>query len=172
MNRIILAAKLDSELYEEVETDKSSMPQAFTVVVLSSITTGIGSISRIGISGIISTTISALISWFIMAYIISFIGVKFFSEPQTESDHGELLRTLGFASAPGLLMIFGIIPGLIGPLSFVVQIWMLAALVVAARQALDYSSTIRALVVCIIGMIVYWIVLGLLMFLLGVRPGV
>ncbi len=171
IKRIIRAAKLDIELYEEVEADKSSMSQAFAVVVLSSIATGVSSIGQIGVSGIISTTISALISWFLMAYIIYFIGAKFFPEPQTHADHGELLRTLGFASAPGLLMIFGLIPGVIGILSLIVQVWMLSALVVAARQALDYTSTIRTLVVCITGMIVYWIALAMLLFLLGARPG-
>ena len=171
LNRVILAAKLNVDLYEEVEADKTAMPQAFTVVLLSSIAAGIGSISQTGLSGIVSTTIAALVSWFIWAYIIYFIGAKLFPEPQTVADHGELLRTLGFSSAPGLLLVFGIIPGLMGILSLVVQIWMLAAMVVAARQALDYKSTSRAIVVCIIGMIVYWMAIAMLLVLLGARPG-
>jgi hypothetical protein len=72
-------------------------------------------------------------------------------EPQTVVDVGELLRTIGFASTPGLLCVFGIIPGAAIPAFTISAIWMLLAMIVAVRQALDYTSTSRAVVVCALG---------------------
>jgi hypothetical protein len=122
---------------------------------------GIGSIGKAGATGIVIGTITALISWYIWAYITYFIGTRIFPEPQTKADHGELLRTIGFSSAPGLLRVLGIIPFLYGIIFFLTGIWMLIAMVIAVRQALDYSSTPRAIGVCIIG----WIIQGIVFWL-------
>jgi len=166
-DRIIRAAKLDVNLYEEVEADKGAMGQAMGVVVLSSIAAGLGSIERAGISGIFIGTIIALISWYVWAYITYFIGTKLLPEPQTKADHGELLRTIGFSSSPGLIRILGIIPGLTWLVFLVASIWMLVAMVIAVRQALDYQSTLRAVVVCIIGWIIQALILALLFSIMG-----
>ncbi len=160
-DRIIRAAKLDVHLYEEVEADKEAMGQAMGVVILSSVAAGIGSIAIGGIGGILIGTISALIGWYIWAYLTYFIGTKILPEPQTRADHGELLRTIGFSSAPGLIRVLGIIP-VVGKIVFLVAgIWMLVAMIIAVRQALDYQSTLRAVGVCFIGWIIQAIVLGL-----------
>ena len=111
-DRIIRAAKLDVNLYEEVEADKGAFGQAMTVVVLSSIAAGVGSIAKGGLSGIFIGTIAALIGWYLWAYLTYLIGTKLLPEPQTKADHGELLRTIGFSSSLGLIRVFGIIPGL------------------------------------------------------------
>ena len=112
-------------------------------------------------------TIAALIGWYVWAYITYFIGTKFLPEPQTRADHGELLRTIGFSSSPGLIRVLGIIPGLTGIVFSVASIWMLVAMVIAVRQALDYQSTLRAIVVCVIGWIVQTLLLLLTIFIFG-----
>jgi hypothetical protein len=161
LERMIRAAKLDANLYEEVEADPSLMKEAGLVVILSSIAAGIGTITQAGISGLIFGTIAALVGWFIWAYLTMIIGTKLLPVPETDADYGQLLRTIGFSSSPGVARVLGIIPG-IGPIiQFVVGIWMLAAMVVAVRQALDYSSTGRAILVCIIGWIIQFVVLAL-----------
>ena len=81
---------------------------------------------------------------------------------------GQLLRTIGFSAAPGLIRVLGIIPGLYAPVFFVASLWMLVTMVVAVRQALDYESTGRAVAVCVIGLIFNLVVLVLLSKLLGV----
>ena len=165
--RIIRAAKLDVHLYEEVEADKGAMGQAMGVVVLSSIAAGVGSISIGGLGGILIGTITALIGWYVWAYLTYFIGTKFFPEPQTKANHGELLRTIGFSSSPGLIRVLGIIPGLGGIVFFAASIWMLVAMIIAVRQALDYKSTLRAVGVCVIGWIIQMLILVLLFSILG-----
>jgi hypothetical protein len=83
---------------------------------------------------------------------------------------GQLLRTIGFSSSPGLIRVLGIIPGLTGVVFFIASIWMLVAMVIAVRQALDYQSTLRAVGVCAIGWVVQALVLALVFFLFGGAP--
>jgi len=158
LDRIIRAAKLDVNLYEEVEADKSALGQALTVVILSSIAAGLGAVSRGGGIGLLTGTISALIGWLIWSYLTYIIGTKLLPTPQTKADYGELLRTIGFSSSPGLIRILGIVPGLATIVFMVAGIWMLITMIIAVRQALDYTSTARAVGVCIIGWIIQAIV--------------
>tara|TARA_B110000438_G_scaffold196865_1_gene188400 strand:- start:105 stop:626 length:522 start_codon:yes stop_codon:yes gene_type:complete len=165
-NRIIRACKLDASLYEEVEADKSATFQAAGVVVLSSIAAGIGAIS-LGASNFLIAPLLSLISWYIWAYLIYFIGAKIFPEPNTKADHGQLLRTIGFSSAPGLIRIFGFTPELMSITFIGSGIWMLIAMVIAVRQALDYESTWRAIGVVVIGFLVQAVVFGMLLKIFG-----
>lgn len=166
-NRMLRAAKLEPALYEEVEHDTSAMGQAMGVVVLSSVAGGIGSLSAGIGQGFILGIITSLISWFIWAGITYVIGTKVLPTPQTEADYGQLLRTIGFSSSPGLIRVIGIVPGLGGIVSLVAAVWMLIAMVIAVRQALDYTSTWRAVGVCIIGWIVQFAILALFFALAG-----
>jgi len=158
INRIIRACKLDINLYEEVEADKSATMQAAGVVVLSSLAAGIGALS-LGSSNFLMAPLLSLVSWFVWAYLVYFIGVKFFPEPTTKADHGQLLRTIGFSSAPGLIRVFGIIPNLTSIVFITASIWMLVAMVIAVRQALDYKSTWRAVGVVITAFLIQSIIL-------------
>ena len=166
VNRISRACKLDVSLYEEVEADKSATLQAALVVVLSSIAAGIGAIS-LGASNFLLAPLLSLVSWYIWAYLIYLIGAKFFPEPNTKSNHGELLRTIGFSSAPGLIRVFGFTPDLFTLTVFIGGIWMLIAMIIAVRQALDYESTWRAIGVVVIGFLVQAIFLVMLLRIFG-----
>lgn len=167
IDRIIRSAKLDVHLYEEVETDTGAMGQAIGIVVLSSIAAGIATIAKVGLVGIFIGTIGALISWLVWAYLIYLIGTKILPEPQTRANPGELLRTIGFSTSPGLIRVLGIIPWLTGLVFLIASIWMLVAMVVAVKQALDYKSTFRAVGVCVIGWVIQLIILGILFSILG-----
>jgi len=164
---MIRAAKLDVHLYEEVETDESAMGQAVTVVVLSSLAAGIGTIGRVGWGGILLGTIFALVGWFVWAYLSYLIGSKFLPEPQTQVNLGQLLRTIGFSSSPGVIRVLGIVPGLSQLVFIVASIWMLVAMVIAVRQALDYQSTWRAVGVCAMGWVIQSLILVLLFSFFG-----
>jgi hypothetical protein len=163
LDRMIRAAMLDPKLYEEVEADRGALGQAMGVVVLASIAGGVGSGLLGGFTGIFFGVIVALVAWFIWAGLTYLIGTKILPEAQTRADIGELLRTIGFSSSPGLLRVFGFIPGITWIVFFISGVWMLAAMVIAVRQALDYRSTFRAVGVCVIGWVVQIIVMMLLM---------
>ena len=167
MGRMIRAAKLDVDLYEEVEADQGALGQAMVVVVLSSAAAGIGSFAQGGFGGMLIGMVVAIVGWYIWAYMTYFIGTRLLPEPQTKADHGELLRTIGFSSSPGLIRVLGIIPGLAEIVFLVASIWMLTTMVIAVRQALDYVSIWRAVGVCAIGWIIQSIFLMLLFTFLG-----
>lgn len=168
LGRMVRAARLDSSLYEEVEADRGALGQAIGVVVLGSIASGVGSGGQIGVTAVAVGAGRELIVWLVWAALTYLIGAKLLPETQTRADAGELLRTIGFANAPCLLRIVGLIPGAADVVFYITGIWRLAAMVVAVRQALDYSSTWRAVVVCLIGLLVdvftrlvlLWILLG------------
>ncbi len=107
-------------------------------------------------------TIGALAGWFIWAGLTYLIGTRILPEPQTRADLGELLRTTGFSSSPGVVRVLGLIPGLTGIVFLISGLWMLVAMVIAVRQALDYRSTLRAVGVCVIGWVIQLLVLLLL----------
>ena len=156
-DRMIRAAKFDATLYEEVEADRDATGQALSVVILSSLAMGLSSLSRVGLMGLIAGTVVALVGWFIWALLTYWIGTRLLPEPQTQTDLGQMLRTTGFSSSPGVLRILGIIPVLWGVVIFATGVWMLAAMVIAVRQALDYRGTGRALGVCVLGWLLQWV---------------
>lgn len=151
LDRMVRAARLDPRLYEEVEADTGALAQAMGVVVLASFAGGLGSGRTGGPIGMGVAAVGALIGWAVWAGLTYVIGTKVLPEPGTRASPGELLRTIGFSSSPGVLRILGLIPGATGIVFFVCGAWMLVAMVVAVRQALDYRSTPRAVGVCAIG---------------------
>jgi hypothetical protein len=168
-DRMIRAARLDASLYEEVEADNTATTQALMVVVISSICSGIGTAigqaiaghggMRIG-TGLFGGLFSALIAWFIWSLITYVIGTKVFGGT---ASFDELLRTLGFSNSPGVLLILSFIPLLGGVISFVVWFWGLAAMVIAVRQALDFSTG-KAVLTCIVG----WIAALVTLVIIGI----
>lgn len=167
VTRIKGAMQLKASIYEEVEADPNALGQAAGVVVLAAIAAGIGVLGMGSIGLFIWSIIGALIGWIIWAVLAWAIGTKLLPEPQTDADVGQTLRTLGFAASPGLLRILGFIPLLGWIIVIIANIWMLVAMVVAVRQALDYKSTGRAVGVCAIGFIVEIIILVLVYSLFG-----
>lgn len=152
LQRLLGAVSLDAAIYEEVEEDSGAITQAMTVVVLSSLAMGVGATgfgSRI--SGAPFFAVAALMSWAAWALVTYEIGGRLMPAPQTRVGLGQLLRTIGFAATPGFLALLGVVRGITTAVFGVSLVWMLAATVVAVRQALDYESTGRAIAVCALG---------------------
>jgi hypothetical protein len=168
IERVIGAVRLDAATYEEVEADPTAMTQAMLVVVVASLAAGIGA-GAAGASsgGMLGGAIGAVIGWFVWSATVYFVGTRLLPGPDTEADLGQLLRTTGFSAAPGAFGILGIVPGLGGLISLVAGIWQLAAMVVAVRQALDYETTGRAVLVCVVGFLAYLLVFFLILAILG-----
>ena len=148
--RLMGAAMLDGGTYEQLEHDRHATWQAALVVLLSSVATGTGA-GLLGLAGPIGFArvgLIALVTWIAWAVLTLQIGSRALPEPQTRSDTGEMMRTIGFAATPGLLQVFAIIPGVAVPVFAITTAWMFAAMVVAIQHALDYTSVGRALAVC------------------------
>ncbi len=156
-HRLMGASVLDVGTYEEVEADRGATAQAFLVVLASSLASGIGASGfmhdgRPIAEGIFVWSAISLIAWAAWALLVFEIGGRLLPEPETRVDVGELMRTIGFASAPGMLRVFGVVPEIALPVFVLTTVWMLVAMVVAVRQALDYRSTARAIGVCAAGL--------------------
>ena len=166
--RAIGAARLEVPVFEEIEADRSATGQALIIVVASSLAAGIGLTSSLYNAPVLHRVMLALLLWVFWAISTYIVGVYLMPEPQTETSVGELLRTIGFAASPGILRILGIVPGIGGLIYIISTVWMLVAMVIAIRQALDYKSTARAVVVCVItgmiGVIMAALFGGLLLF--------
>jgi hypothetical protein len=144
---MIGAARLDPRVYEEIEADRTATVQALAVVALAAMAAGVGR----GAEGFAIVHVAqALLMWVVWAGLSYAVGVYLIPEPQTNADLGQMLRTIGFAASPGILRFFRFIPFLGPVISFIVGIWIVLAMVVAIRQALDYKSLGRAAVVCLI----------------------
>ncbi len=166
--RAIGAARLEVPVFEEIEADRGATSQALVIVVLSSLAAGIGLTSSVYDAPVIHRVMLALLLWVFWATATYIVGVYLMPEPQTRSNLGELLRTIGFAASPGILRIFGFIPALGEVIYGLSTAWMLVAMVIAIRQALDYRSTGRAIAVCLLTWIIALLVtamVGAILFL-------
>ena len=155
LRRIIGAATLNISVYEEVEADRSATLQALHVVILVSLVIGIKFLILGDFSKLFQVVGLAIVTWGLLALITYVVGTTLFRTAETEADWGQLLRTLGFAQSPRILILLTtLVPLTIGLIiAIAVIFWWLAATVVAVRQALDYRSTLRAVVVTVIGFI-------------------
>jgi Yip1 domain len=149
---------LDARTFEEIEADTAANGQALLVVVAASLAAGLGASIHLGVIGLLRETIGALVGWVMWAGVTWVIGSKLLPEPQTRTDMGELLRVIGFAYAPQLFGFFAFLPVLGGLVSTVVACWLLAATILAVRQALDYVSTLRAAAVVLIGWLIFVVI--------------
>ena len=158
IRRMIGAAKLDTAIYEEVEADTSATRPALTVVALVALATGIGTFGSGGLVGLVVGIAAGMGLWALWAWITYFVGTTLLKTAETNANWGQLARTLGFAQSPGVIKVLGFIP-VLGPLVFAIaSIWQLVAMVIAIRQALDHSSTWRAVGVAVVGFIPYAVV--------------
>ncbi len=167
IERMIRASRLDVHIFEEVEADTSATRQALSVVALVALATGIASLGTTGLIGLFVGVVLAIAGWAFWAWIVHLIGTKVIPSHSTHADWGQLARTLGFAQSPGIFRVLGVVP-VVGNIIFAVaSIWMLVAMVVAVRQALDYTSTWRAIAVVLIGFIPYLVLMYMAFALLG-----
>lgn len=145
---------LSTKVYEEVEADRGANLQAIGVVLLAVAAAAIG-VRGLGAptSAMPTLVLLAVLAWPAWAMLTLQIGTKLLPASETQSGFGELLRTLGFAAAPGIFRVVAVVPTLSRPVLVVTTLWMLCAMVVAVRQALDYTSTARAFAVCLIGLV-------------------
>jgi hypothetical protein len=158
-SRMVGAARFHSGTYEEVEADTKANGQAVAVVIIASLAAaiGVGATDPRSLLGMLAV---AMISWLIWVMLTLFIGTRLLPGSVTQADFGQVLRTTGFSASVGILRVLGVIPAIRGPVFAVVTVWMLITFIIAIRQALDYTSTGRAVAVCLLG----WLIHGILFF--------
>ena len=160
--RVVGAMSLKASTFQEIEHDPTAMGQAVGVIVLAAVSAGIGNLFWGGLSGILYGILTSLIAYAVWALVVWLIGTKVMPDPATKADFPETFRTIGFAAAPGILGVVTIIPILGWLLMAVIWVWQIAAMVIAVREVLDYTDTIKAVIVVVIGFVAQLIVAALL----------
>jgi hypothetical protein len=167
LRRFVGAMALDPAAYEDVEADRGATIQACATVLLASVAEGVALRASLGPGAVALMSAVALLGWAAWALLTFEVGARILPGARTHSDVGELLRTLGFAAAPGCIAFLSLVPGLAMPILVFSRTWMLLAMVVAVRQALDYTSTWRAVAVCALG----WLLTSAMIFAVALfRP--
>ena len=165
--RLVGAAMFDVAVYEDVEHDAAATWQAAGVVGLVAIATALGGL-RGGLGGPVAGVIGAYVGWALWSGTCYLVGTQLF---EGTANWGELLRTIGFAQAPGILFALVLLPALGVFLQVAIFIWMIGTALVAIRQALDFS-TMRALATALAGFVPYVLARSLVEVLLGIQPSV
>jgi hypothetical protein len=159
--RMVGAMKADAGTFREIEADPTAIGQAVTVIVIAGVASLIGNIWRAGIGAGVGALLASLIGYALWTLLVVLIGTKLMPEPTTKADFNEGFRVIGFTASPGVFNVLAIVPFL-GPLiSFCIWIWMVVVGVVAVREVLDYSSSARAFIVCLIAAVICWIIVTL-----------
>jgi hypothetical protein len=168
--RMIGAMKADVRTFQEIEQDPHAIGQAVVVIVIAAVSSFIGTMFVVGVSGGIMGLLGALLTYAVWTVIVVLLGTKVMPEPTTKADFAEGFRVIGFAASPGVFNFLTVIP-IVGYLvGWAISIWMLVLMVIAVRTVLDYASTARAVIVCLIGFCVYVILyLVVLLPMLGIR---
>jgi hypothetical protein len=154
--RFIGTLVLDAAAFEEVEADRGADLQSVLVVLAVCLAGGVAAmgLGLVGLAGFLTGAIVMLGGWVVWVGIIASIGTTTLAEPDTKSDAHEMLRVLGYAAAPGVFVVFAAMQAVAAVVIAIVSVWMIAAAVMAVRQALDYRSTARAAAVCVISFLV------------------
>lgn len=154
LDRIIRAIRLEPGLYREAADNEKLMSESLIIVVAVALIGALGSVfgaDRPFMSFMADLSNSILFGWLLWSLVAYFVGTAFF---EGKASVNELLRAIGFASAPRILSLFAAIPcigWLIAVIGFVLS---LIATVIAIREAMRFDTD-KAIVTAVIGFILY-----------------
>jgi hypothetical protein len=163
---------LDRDVFAEVEHDESATSQAAIIIAIVAALTVVGSVLQMLFSAIrgggqafgsallsiVVRFIIAFVSWAIWSFVTYIVGTQLF---KGEATFQEMLRVIGFASAPRMLSIIPCVGPLVG------GIWALIAGYFAIKEGLDLDDT-GTIVTILIGWLLAAIINGIILALTGV----
>jgi len=158
LDRIMRIIKLDFAVFKDIESDPKATTEAAIVVAVASVLSAIGSAfaSQRWLLAFLGGVIGGFVAWIVWSYVSYFVGSVLYKSQGTFEN---MLRVIGYASAPQLLGILALIPcvGWIGTL--VGTLLSLIAGVMAIREGLDLDTG-QALIVALVGWLALLIVSG------------
>ena len=116
------------------------------------------------------SSFTSLIRWAFLALITYFVGSILLKTDQTDVTWGQLARTMGFAQTPAIIVSLGFFSeDIYRFITMIVTFWLIATMVIAVRQALDFkrgmSGNLRAFIVVLIasipGLLINYYILSL-----------
>ena len=163
IDRIVRAIRLDWTVFGEIAKDRDALKEAAIIVAivtfLSAVGTGLATGSLSAFAG--AWIAGILIGWIGWAIITYFVGTAVF---KGETDIPEMLRVLGYASAPNLLGLLRFIPCVGWAFPLIGGLLALAAGIIAIREAMDFDTS-KAIVTVFIGWIIVVVIRGVFLLL-------
>jgi len=162
-DRLRGALLLDPRTYRDVEQDTNANGQAALTVVLAALAAGIGAIlGQDLLRNALGAAVSSIVEWVIFAFVAYFVGTSLFASARTSVTPGQVLRTIGFAQAPKLILVLGFIPLLGWIAGIVAFFWFLLAAITALREAFEFDTgrAIGTGIVALIAIAIIDIILG------------
>lgn len=169
LNRMLRAIRLDSILYEELETEEEAIGQSIMVVLLVSVATGIG----MGITGLLggkgaiwfiwgllSGILSSFVGWLAWVLVTYLLGTTLLKGPEKDVSFISLIRTLGYANSPGIIRLLCFFPLVGWVITMAAAIWTLGAGTAAVKQTFEFTAA-RAMATCFLGWLIYTAVIFL-----------
>ncbi len=156
-DRMLGAALLEPEIYEEAALVPSVRAQAVLVVIISSMAAGVGMVSA-GPLGLLVGIIAGLVGWGLYAIVAYRTATKRFGVPRTSSVWGATWRTLALANSPRAFLVLTLVPGIGFLVGLAVHAWVLITTVFALRSAMDLDAR-PAVITAVAGwlpMLVVW----------------
>jgi hypothetical protein len=164
VDRVVRVFRLDASVFREIADDQNAMTEAAIIVIVVTLLSALGSaigalIGRAGIGSvlvgfIVNWIVSVLIGWIGWAILTYFVGTSLF---KGRTDIPEMMRVLGYASAPRLLGILGIIPCLGWIAALVGAILALIAGVIAVREAMEFDTG-NAIITVLISWVIAFVI--------------
>jgi hypothetical protein len=175
INRIFRVFRLDATVFREIAEDKGAMSQAAIVVVVVFFLSAIGSAIGAAIAGsgailsfFVTLLMGVLISWLLWAVLTYFVGTLLF---KGKTDIPEMMRVLGFASAPNILGIFSAIPCVGWIAALAGGILALVAGVIGIREAMEFDTG-KAVITVLIAWVISFVITLIIGMIVGVGAAV
>jgi hypothetical protein len=149
VERMLRAARLDPQVYYELERDRNANGQAFAVVLIVAACALIGSAS-FGLGLAVQRSLGMVGGWLFWSAIASVVGQRLGARAGFE----EVMRPVAFAQTPGVLYLLALLPGLGWNLSLAIWLWTTIASVIAVREALRVDTRRAVAAVIITSLIV------------------
>ena len=166
IQRMMGAAMFNADTYEEIEADPGAIGPAVGVVLLVTLCGMVGGLvggliagAGLGVIvlGLVAGLVFGILRWAIWVSVVSLVGGMMLRTGNTQTSWAEIGRVVGFAYTPGILSIFTFVPFIGWLFPVVAFVWTAAAVTLAVRQALDFESTGRAIVVVLISAVIGFI---------------
>jgi hypothetical protein len=163
IERIVRLIRLDWSVFGELESDPNATTEAAIIVAVSTLLSAFGTAlgSESSAYGFVAGLINGVVGWVVWAAVTYLVGRALFRGGGTFE---QMLRLLGYASAPNVLGVFAFIPCLGWLAAFAGWLISLVAGVMAIREGLDVELGVAVAVVIVgaIAMGMLYVIVGMI----------
>ena len=183
LDRVMRLARLDTTVFDEVKDDLNETVPAVAIVAISSLIAGIGvwlwllieaptgadvDFGSVLVNVLLLGTIFSVVLWAAWVAVTYVVLVQVYKE---SVDFQTLLRPMGYAAIPLVIMVFLLLSGIALAIGVVAMaLWFVFA--IYATQAASNASSDRVVIAALAGFAVYCVVMSFLANQTGMTTGI